>query len=248
MWIYDIARATPTRLTDEGRPPYVAWTPDGTRLLLSRHAASTLDIFWMPADGSSLIEPLLSGGNDKWAGSMYPDGSKLAFVQDHAGKKDIFLLDLRSRRAEPILNSRFMEVFPEFSPDGRWLAYCSDESGRREVYVRPFPGPGGRWQVSQEGGGESVWARDGRQLFYRSRDQVWVVDVRTDAGFSASKPRLLFENPEYFSGHPIRTFDVSPDGQRFLMVQGEEEKPRPVTELILIQNWFEEVKRLAPAK
>jgi serine/threonine-protein kinase len=171
------------------------------------------------------------------------------YVEDHGDSMDLFLLDLRSRRAEPFLNSRFGETFPEFSPDGRWLAYCSDESGREEVYVRPFPGPGGRWQISHEGGTENVWARDGKQVFYRWGDgQVWVVDIRTDEGFSVSKPRLLFDNPIHFSGRPIRTFDVSPDGQRFLMVKMDERKPQPVTELILVQNWFEELKRLVPTR
>ena len=95
-----------------------------------------------------------------------------------------------------------------------------------------------------------LWARNGKQLFYRSiypGDQVWVVDVRTDGGFSASKPRLLFKAPGLSCAGPIRTWDLSLDGQRFLMVKLEERKSQPVTEMILVQNWFEELKRLAPA-
>ena len=126
----------------------------------------------------------------------------------------------------------------------------SDESGRAEVYVRPFPGPGSKWLISQEGGLEPLWARNGKQLFYRSFDgqQVWAVDVRTEGDFSASKPRLLFKAPGLSLGGPIRGWDLSLDGQRFLMVKLEEAKPKPVTEMILVQNWFEELKRLCPTK
>ena len=95
---------------------------------------------------------------------------------------------------------------------------------------------------------ENAWSKNGRRLFYRWRDQFWVVDIRTDRGFISGKPRMLFENAAYFLGSPIRTFDVSLDGQRFLMVQKGETKPEPVTEMVLVQNWFEELKRLCPTK
>jgi len=173
----------------------------------------------------------------------------MAFVGVHPDTGfDILLLDLRSRRVTPFLNSPGSETYPEFSPDGRWMAYVSDESGRWEVYVRPFPGPGGKWQVSAEGGYQPLWSRNGKQLFYWSNDdqRVWVVDVRNDGGFSASKPRLLFKAPEFSLGIPARSWDISLDGQRFLMVKEEERKPQPVTEMILVMNWFEELKHLAP--
>jgi len=102
--------------------------------------------------------------------------------------------------------------------------------------------------VSSEGGDQPLWARNGKQLFYRTlnTNQVWVVDVRTDGGFSTSKPRLLFEKPGYIVAGPIRTYDLSMDGQRFLMVKLNRGKPTPVTEMTLVQNWFEELKRLVP--
>jgi len=114
--------------------------------------------------------------------------------------------------------------------------------------VRPFPGPGEKWQISQEGGTEPLWARNGKQLFYQSVDryQNWAVDVQTGPVFSAGKPRLLFEQAGLQSTRPIRSWDLSLDGQRFLMVNFGETKPTPVTEMILVQNWFEELKRLAP--
>jgi hypothetical protein len=104
-----------------------------------------------------------------------------------------------------------------------------------------------KYPVSSEGGSQPLWARNGKQLFFRWQDQVWVVDVRTDDGFVSSKPRLLFEKPGYEGGNPIRTYDLSLDSQRFLMVKVEQRKPSPVTEMILVQNWFEELKRLVLA-
>ena len=124
----------------------------------------------------------------------------------------------------------------------------SDESGRVEVYVRPFASGEGKWQISNEGGNEPLWARDGRQLFYRSGDQVCSVDVQTESGFSASKPKPVFKQPGYSIGGETRCWDISADGGRFLMVKLEERKPQPLTEMVLVQNWFEEVQRLAPTR
>ncbi len=91
-----------------------------------------------------------------------------------------------------------------------------------------------------------MWSPDGKRLFFRRPNQVWVVDVQTSAAFSAGKPRLLFEQAGYATGGPIRCWDISPDGKRFLMIKLEEGRPQPVTEMILVQNWFEELKRLCP--
>jgi Tol biopolymer transport system component len=125
------------------------------------------------------------------------------------------MLDARLGQVKPFLNnSRFWEVKPDLSPDGRWIAYSSNESGSEEVYVRPFPGRAMRYQVSSEGGNEPLWARNGKQLFYRRRDQVWAVDVETGGGFVSSKPHLLFEKSGYATAIPIRNWDLSLDGQR----------------------------------
>jgi Tol biopolymer transport system component len=128
------------------------------------------------------------------------------------------------------------------SPDGNLLAFSSNESGRFEVYLTPFPGRGAKWQISNEGGGLPRWARNGKQLFYARENQVWVVDVQPGPSLAASKPRLLLERPRY------RFCDVSPDGTRFLMVKLEDRIPQPITEMILVQNWFEELKRLVPTR
>jgi hypothetical protein len=127
------------------------------------------------------------------------------------------------------------------------MAYSSDETGSFEVYVRPVSGRGGKWKISDQRGSDPLWSKNGSQLFYRRGDQVWVLDIRTEGGFSSGKPRLLFEKPGFQGGYTNQTWDLSMDGQRFLMVKFEDKKPQPVTEMILVQNWFEELKRLVPA-
>jgi serine/threonine-protein kinase len=181
-------------------------------------------------------------------GPCSPDGNTLAFVEYHPDTShDIILLDLQSRRVTPFLNSRYTERSPELSLDGGWIAYSSDQSGRDEVYVRSLSGTGSSYQISSEGGKEPLWARNGKQLFYRWGNQVWVVAVRKDKGFSSGKPLLLFEKPGLVTADPIRHWDLSLDGQRFLMVKQDDRKPEPSTEMMFVQNWFEELKRLVPA-
>jgi len=193
------------------------------------------------------------------ASSISPDGRTLAFVENSPSTGyDVMLLNIDNRKVAPLLNSRFSEQCPEFSPDGRWLAYVSDElAGRSEVYVQPFPGPGGKWQISNEGGSEPLWAGDGKRIFYRRsglhdspqrrRSEVWAVDVQGGSGFTPGKPVLLFEETgTYSSGVPIRAWDIHPDGLHFLMVKLEERKPQTITEIIFVHNWFEELKRLVP--
>jgi serine/threonine-protein kinase len=254
VWVYDLDRGVAAPLTGEGSAWNVTWSRDGSRVVFNwRKFGFVNSLYWQPVDGSSSMEQLTAGDGSQGLGSLSPDGTTLVFTEwRHESHSDILLLDLRSRRVTPFLTSKAIEWDPTFSPDGRWLAYASDESGRFEVYVRPFPGPGGKWQISSEGGGEPLWARDGRQLLYRSWDEPvggaigWVVDVRADGGFSASKPHVLFETSGFQNGVP-RCWDVSPDGQRFLMVKMEERKPAPLTEMVFVENWFEELRRLAPA-
>ena len=245
--VFDLNRGTADLLTDEGNTVFVTWTPDGKRVVFNWRSDGQFNLYWQPADGSQPMERLTTSGYRQDPGSFSPDGATLAFLEFRPETgEDILLLDLRNRRVMPFLNSRANEIQPEFSPDGRWMAYVSDESGRDDVYVRPYPGPGGKWLISQEGGTEPVWARNGKQLFYRRQNQVWKVDVRTDTSFTAGKPRLLFEALRFAWGWPSRSWDISPDGQRFLMVKQEERKPQPVTEMILVLNWFEDLRRLCP--
>jgi Tol biopolymer transport system component len=247
IWVYDLSTGTNSRLTDAGWAEFPIWTPDNKRILFSWLKSGVPNLFWQPCDGSSPMERLTTSEYMQEAGSWSPDGKTAALVEIHQDTgEDIAVLDVGSGRVTPFLNSPFDEQFPEISPDGRWIAYTSDESKRNEVYVQPFPGPGMKYPVSAEGGDQPLWARDSKQLFYRWEDQVWVVDVRTNGGFATGKPRLVFERPGYYSSGPIRSYDMSLDSQRFLMIKLDQRKPTPVTEMILVQNWLEELKRLVP--
>ncbi len=254
LWIYDLNRGTATRLTSEGLVWRVVWSPNGRRVAFDWEKTRVLNIYWQPVDGSSPMERLTQSESSLFPGSWSPDGETLAVTGYHQTNGcDIHLLNVRDRIITTYLSSRFFQGYPEFSPDGRWMAYVSDESGRNEVYVQPIPPGGGKWQISVEGGTEPLWSHDGKELFYRQRmqgsqtNQVWSVEVQTGSGFSAGKPRLVFEGLGFSVGTPVRTWDISLDGERFLMVKLGEGKPQPLTDMVLVQNWFEEVRRLAPA-
>lgn len=148
------------------------------------------------------------------------------------------------RVAQPWLATPSREVRPSFSPDGRFVAYQSDDSGRDEVYVRPYPAPGSRHQVSAQGGLMPRWSRDGREIFFRSGDSLWTAAVRTSPRFAAEAPRELLRLPEEINSG---FYDVTPDGQRFVMVQKDPFELRPI-ELVMVPNWIEELKaRMASA-
>jgi serine/threonine-protein kinase len=221
--VYDLIRGTNSRLTGEGWSFYAIWTPDGKRLLFSWGKSTADSLFWLPYDGSSQMERLTTSENGQRPGSWSPDGKTLAFVDGHPDTgSDIALLDVSLKRVTSFINSQYEEWYPEISPDGRWMAYTSDESNRQEVYIRPFPGPGMKQQVSSEGGSEPLWARNGKQLFYRWLDQVWVVDVQVDGGLTTGKPRLLFEKPG--STRLLYALGLS-CSKRFLMVKFENRSP-----------------------
>ncbi|HDT13172.1 MAG TPA: hypothetical protein ENO03_02320 [Candidatus Aminicenantes bacterium] len=258
VWIRDLDRGTDTKLTSGGMAEFPQWTPDGTRLVFDWVEAGVPNLFSQPVDGSAPMERLTTSENPQYPSSFTPDGGTLAFVEEtEENDRDIYFLDMRDLSVRPFLDSRLFEAYPEFSPDGKWLAYVTDESGRREVYVRPFPEGRGRWQISHQGGSMPVWAPDGRRLFYtygREDDthvhDVWAVDIETRGGFAASKPRRLTRLAGLRTGTPARTWDVSRDGRKLLCprrVDLAAFDSRPITSLVLVQSWFEEVRRLAPA-
>jgi serine/threonine protein kinase/WD40 repeat protein len=249
LWLYELARGAMTRLSGAtGIIPYPIWTPDGKQITSLAAPEGAMNIYRIPADGSGAAELVSSSGEDyKVPGSWSPDGKVLAFsLQDQATGWDIWVQKLDGDgKSRPLLQSPANEGGPMFSPDGRWLAYESDESGRVEVYVRPFPGPGSKWQISTEGGTEAIWARNGRELFYRSGDKMMVAAVETRTTFSAAKPRLLFEGHYEAGMYTFQpNYDVAPDGQRFLMIRETEQKSG--TQINVVLNWFEELKQKVP--
>ena len=246
VWVYDFLRATFTRLTFEGNNARSVWTPDGARIAFSSsRAGATRNIYWLPVDGSAAAERLTTSPFDQIPEWWAPDGKTLMFNEFRPDSSwDIWTLSVTDRKPQLFLRTPFHDGGRAFSPDGRWLAYYSDESGRGEVHVRPFPGPGPKWQISTEGGAEPVWAPSGRELFYRSGNRWMVADVQLVPAFSASAPRLLFEGTYKTSFEA--NFDVSPDGRRFIMI-----KPATAdaaSSLVVVQNWHEELKRLVATR
>ena len=243
IWIYDIGRGTRMRLTVEGGNASPVWTPDGTRVTFSSIRDGPQDLYWKPADGSGQAELLLNmnSQNNLVPTSWSPDGESLAFY-DTSGARDIWTLP-REGDASTFVATAFNERSPMFSPDGRWLAYVSDESGRDEIYVKPYPGPGGKWPISTEGGTEPQWSADGRELFYRLGDKMMVVGVQSEPAFSSGRPQLVFEGPYLTDLFATSNYDISPDGQRFLMIKEEEGQQDQIN---VVLNWTEELKRLVP--
>ena len=249
VWIYEIARGTFSRVTFRGGFMPI-WTPDGRRLAFMSTSAGPINQFWVPADGSGPSERLLTSEHAQFPESFTPDGWNLAFMDiDAETRNDLWVLPLQGeRKAKPIVRTPFEERGAAFSPDGRWVAYSSNESGAWQVRVQPYAAPGGKAQVSTDGGTEAVWARDGRELFYRNGNKMMVVAVEAGNSFVAGKPRLLFEGRYAMGPVPgFTNYDVSRDGQRFLMIKSEQ--AAAPTQLNVVLNWFEDVKRRAlPAK
>jgi serine/threonine-protein kinase len=243
LWVHHVERATFTRVTFKRDVASHAWTPDSRRLLYSSPADQGEELYVAAADGGGNGQRVFTSANIS-AASVSPDGTAVAVtVRSPKTGDDIWMIALGSEpKAEPFLQTPATEYGARISPDGRWLAYVSNEAGlgRYEVYVRAFPGPGERHQISTNSGRSVAWAASGRELFYRERDRIIAVDVRTGSSFSAGVPRPVFA----LQGRYHEDFDVTPDGQRFVMVQ-ESENPPP-TQINVALNWGEALKRLVP--
>jgi serine/threonine protein kinase len=250
IWLYDLARDTLTKFTFEGNVNQSpVWSPDGKRIAFySNKEGTAFNLWWQLEDGSGGLERLVTRDLVDVPRSFSSDGQFLAFHENNPKtQKDIWMLRMSDRKMLPFLQTAFNEGGPSFSPDGHWLAYVSNESGRPEVYVQPYPGPGGKWQISTEGGTEPTWNHNGKELFYRSGNKMMALDVVTASSFSAGKPHVLFEGQYYTSDWPLisTAYDVSADGQRFLMVK-RTEQAASVTQINVVINWFEELKQKAP--
>jgi serine/threonine protein kinase/Tol biopolymer transport system component len=256
IWIWDLVRVAMIRLTlDPGADVAPVWTPDGKRIVFCSNRKDSGSLHWRAADGTGKDEPLGSPpGRILMPASWSQDGKTLVVVEGTPALEfDIGVLSMESGRSyKPLLKEKYNEYQPRISPDGRWMAYASNESGRIEVYVRPFPDVDkGRWQVSTSGGNSPLWSRDGRELFYFSDGSVMAVTVKTEPNFSPGTARTLFrgtyEGPYLNSS---ASWDLSPDGKRFLMMKevsaaSPAEGPRKIN---IVVNWFEELKQRVPVK
>jgi Tol biopolymer transport system component/predicted Ser/Thr protein kinase len=245
IWLYDLRRDTLTRLTFEGTYNLMgAWTPDGKHIAFGSNRGGAFNLFWQRADGSGGMERLNTSEYGQNANSFSPDGQAVALIQSPPNiGEDIWVLRMSDRKAEPFLQTPFTEGAPTFSPDGHWLAYVSNESGRNEIYVQPYPGPGGQYQISTDGGTEPVWNPKGGELFYRQGDKMMAVPVVTKGTFSADRPHTLFEGSYLPTPQTFPDYDVSRDGKRFLMVKAVSQA-QASTQINVVLNWTEELKRL----
>ena len=257
LWLWNLARATLTRLTFEpGLDLLPVWTPDGRRLLFaSDRAGGQFNLFVQAADGTGSATRVAESTNQQTPTGMTADGTRVVFDElTPTRQRDLRLLTLTpTPHVEPLLETPFDERGGMVSPDGHWLAYESNSSGRLEIYVRPFPNVGdGQWQVSNAGGVQPLWAPTGRELFYRAPDGALLtvpVDPRGTT-WSAGTATTLVAGRYYTSTFAPRQYDVSPDGQRFLMIKegGGSDQTAAPPQIIVVQHWTEELKRLVPTK
>jgi len=243
IWVFDLISGSRTRLTNEGENGLPVWTPDGDRITFW----NDFETIQSKVVGADAADELYRSLHPVFPASWTPGGEDLVFVVFHPETRgDIWVLP-EDGEAKAWISTESAEGFPRLSPDGRWLAYISNESGRYEVYVQAYPGAGEKITVSTDGGYEPVWSPDGRELFYRIGARMMVASIQTSPVFRSSRPRELFEGP-YLSGLEIAaiatSYDMAPDGEHFLMIEGGEEEGG--NQLHLVLNWFEELKLLAP--
>jgi len=261
VWSVDIARGALSPVTVDGQSDHGVFAPDGKRIVFRSRAAGTEgNLYWKAADGSGAVERLTDMGRSQTPSSWSPDGTTLAFMDEGESKGffqfDIWLLSIADRKTRALIHTAANEMTPEFSPDGRWLAYVSNESGRNEVYVQPYPGPGERHLISTNGGWQPAWSGSGRELFYVQGGAVggggvttlMSVKIATAPAFQAGTPEAMFESADLRIAWG-RSYDVASDGRRFLLTLKKEAATNLApAQMIFVQHWFEELKRLVPTR
>ena len=236
------------------------WTPDGKRITFSssrNEKSGSRDIYWKLADGTGDARLLLESEHDLLPNAWHPGGDLLAYTVRTRDGADIFIVPvqddesegLRAGEPEPFLTGPFNEVEARFSPDGRFIAYASNESGQPEVYVRPFPGPGGRWQISTGGGLHPEWSLNGRELFHprTSTQQMMVVSYSVDGDTFIPGTPAPWSDGRFIQRGTVRNFSLHPDGDRFAVLKAQED----ITDsdnVTFVFNFFDELERLAPTR
>jgi Tol biopolymer transport system component len=253
VWTYDIAADKVSRLTfhpDNDWSPI--WSPDSSHIVYAswRGDTGTFNLFLHRADGTAEPLRLTSSRNSQSPLTWHPDGSMVLFVEQRPDTgADLMLLpiekgangEIRPGPTRPLLTVPANQLTGEFSPDGKWLAYTSDESGRSEVFVQPFPGPGGRWQVSTEGAEWIEWRRNGQLYLGRSEESVMTLGYRTEGStFVAEKPRLWMRIPP-----GVWWVDPAPDGTRAAIIRSDETRRES---LVLLVNFFDHLRRTVASR
>ena len=252
IWTYEIDRAVWTRFTfDPARDRWPTWSPDGRKIIFNSDRIKAWESFQKAASGAGseklLFRNRLANSQNDWSA----DGRFILYTtQNSKTGSDIWVKPMSpdlngtsgDKKPFPFLQTTFSESHPVFSPDGHWIAYQSNESGRSEIYIRPFPGPGGKWQVSTNGGIRPRWRGDGKELFYlNNNDFITAAEVKlrpSTVKIGAVRPLFTFNR---FGGGGTDMYDVTSDGRHFLVLESadKEVKSSPVT---LVVNWLGHVK------
>ena len=258
VWVYDLRNGIWTRLTRNPSPDFIpVWTPDAERVVFASTRAGPLNLFSMRADGTGDALRLMPEPTVQAPSHFAPDGTLVFMGGPPETALDVLTIAPDGRdHATALLQADFSESLARVSPDGRWLAYVSNESGQREVYVRPYPNVNeGRWKISNGLSVAPVWSPDGNELFYQTiasdgiSTTMMTVSVDAATDFSAGQPVALFEGPYRLGvGLAYHSFDVSPDGRGFLMLKEERRAVSREQQIVVVENWFEELTRLVPTE
>jgi hypothetical protein len=256
VWLWDVERLVQRRQTFEGSHIHPIWGPELDEFTVVSDREGPQFLYRKGIDSGPGRVEKFSDEKDLIPSSWSPDGSELAFVAvGEESSTGIFILSLEGG-TRPFVDTRFSELYPEFSPDGRWLVYTSSESGQQEVYVRPYPGPGRAVQISTHGGIEPAWSTDAQEIFYRSLDTKTFYSVRIGVdgdGLRPGEPEELFEEGAYGWAHPIRSYDVAPDGRFLVFKRQDPSSMAPFvdelspTGIQVVQNWFAELEEKLPS-
>jgi eukaryotic-like serine/threonine-protein kinase len=240
IWLLDIARGSPTRFTFDASEDFLPiWSPDGSRVVFVSDRDGAGNLYQKSASGAGNEELLFKSNERKWAGDWSRDGRFIICTNlSQKTKNDLWVLPMTGEQTPfSYLQTTYNEDHPRFSPDGRFVAYTSDESGRSEVYVQTFPVSGGKWIVSTNGGAQPRWRRDGKEIFFMSPDRkIMAADTKLEGDiFEAGVPKVLFQTNVVSYPNPRNVYDVSADGQRFVIITPPEEATS--TPIVVVTNW-----------
>jgi Tol biopolymer transport system component len=250
VFVYDFASSVLTNFTADGVSHWPIWSPDGTRIGYRSGPMGRFQLFQMPSDRSGRAQRVDTPATSASTESYDPTGRALAYTDSTMGRLSKVMITTLdgSTQPQPLEDTKFAQGSAKFSPNGRWLAYCTNESGRPQVYVKGFP-TGAKVQISNDGGFDPVWRRDGRELFYRNGDRMMAVPVTAGDSFDNGRPQELWRGPyspgmSSSCGAPGLTssnYDVTPDGQRFLMIQDEDDATTSSASLVLVLGFAQEL-------
>jgi eukaryotic-like serine/threonine-protein kinase len=247
IWTYEFSGGVGRRLTSHpALDSDPIWSPDGSRIVFFSLRNGIPDLYQVSSSGGGSEEAVVISDRTKYPTDWSPDGQSILFrVVDPKTNFELWTVSMdKEHKAAPFIKPTFGVSHGVFSPDGKWVAYSSNETGKWEIYVAPFPGPGGNWKVSTAGGSEPRWRRDGKELYYAAPDgSIMAADVKLGATFEAdiAKPLFRVQRREHISSGDLFSYDVTPDGQRFLVNTDVGEQTSPPLTVVL--GWTADLRK-----